>query len=229
MATANITTKHGDLPRDATGSRTPWAVWPLWFAACAVGNALAALSISSVGKVVDAPAALQPLKMAAGPAACLVVLLLPALFQWLILRQWFARAGWWIPASGVGWLLGLAALSWGIAVADTQGETPFARVAVPAAFLVPGVIAGTAQWLVLRRNVAHAAWWILASGSGWAAGQWAFMSLAGTGQGRYFEGGALNQALAGAASGVASGAITGLALVLLLQASGKQSARGSLS
>jgi len=46
---------------------------------------------------------------------------------------------------------------------------------------------------------------------------WAFMSLAGTGQGRYFEGGTLSQALAGAASGALSGAVTGLALVLLLR------------
>jgi len=43
------------------------------------------------------------------------------------------------------------------------------------------------------------------------------MSLAGTGQGRYFEGGTMSQAIAGAASGTISGGMTGLALVLLLR------------
>jgi hypothetical protein len=178
---------------------------------------LAAIAVSSVGKVIDAPAAPQFFKMVAQPAAVLVVLTLPAFLQWLILRRWFPRAGWWIPASGAGWFLGLLVLGWGIAVADTQGESAFARVAVPAGFLLPGAVAGAVQWLVLRRGVAHAGWWVLASGIGWVAGLWAFMSLAGTGQGRYFEGGVLTQALAGAASGALSGAITGLALVWLMR------------
>jgi len=85
-----------------------------------------------VGKVIDAPATPDLLKFVAQPGAFLVVLILPAFLQWLILRHWFPRAGWWIPASGVGWFLGFLLLSWGIAVADTQGETAFARVAVPA-------------------------------------------------------------------------------------------------
>src|ERR1700681_3219842 len=44
---------------------------------------------------------------------------LPAFLHWLILRRLFARAGWWIPASVVGWLLGYIAVNVGIAGADT--------------------------------------------------------------------------------------------------------------
>jgi hypothetical protein len=102
-------------------------------------------------------------------------------------------------------------------VADTQGESAFARVAVPAGFLLSGAVAGAVQWLVLRRGASYAGWWVLASTIGWVAGMWAFISLAITGQGRYFEGGVLSQAIAGVACGALFGAVTGLALVWLMR------------
>jgi hypothetical protein len=224
VANSTVETKRGEvqsfnaeIPPARVSHHLGWALWPLWVAACALGNALAAIAFSSVGKIIDAPTAPQFIKMAAQPAAFLVVLTLPAFLQWLILRHWFRPAGWWIPASGAGWFLGLMLLGWGIAVADTQGESAFARIAVPAGFLLPGAVAGAVQWLVLRRGVSHAGWWVLASSIGWVAGMWTFMSLAGTGQGRYFEGGVMSQAIAGAASGALSGAVSGLALVWLMR------------
>jgi hypothetical protein len=75
-------------------------------------------------------------------------------FQWLVLRRYLSRAGWWIVASAVGWAVGIA-LSW-IVHWDDVG------------FVAIGAIVGAVQWLILRRQVRRAGWWILASAVGWA-------------------------------------------------------------
>ena len=66
-----------------------------------------------------------------------------------------------------------------------------------------GTVLGVPQWLVLRRQVARASWWVLASTVGWVVG--GFLSGA-------FEGGVVGRAVIGAVYG----AITGAVLVRLL-------------
>jgi hypothetical protein len=62
-----------------------------------------------------------------------------------------------------------------------------------------GTVVGVLQWLVLRRQVARAGWWVLASTVGWVVGM------------------PLGDSVGGPALGAAYGAITGTALVLLLR------------
>jgi hypothetical protein len=135
----------------------------------------------------------------------------PAFLHWLILRRLFARAGWWIPASVVGWLLGYIPLNVGIAGADTGQGFLFIseRYVFAVACAAAGALAGTLQWLVLKRWVACAGWWVLASSISWVGTAWVYASLT--------RGNDVHIVLGGAASGTLSGAITGLALVWLLR------------
>jgi len=73
--------------------------------------------------------------------------------QWLILRREVSRAGWWVLASTVtvGFAVGAAG-----AVLDEGVGSALGGV-------VLGASVGIAQWLILRREVSRAGWWVLAS------------------------------------------------------------------
>jgi hypothetical protein len=81
------------------------------------------------------------------------------IMQCLVLYRRIPRAWQWIVATAIGWLAGLAII------------IPI----VPAGFgflsgAVLGAATGTAQWLLLRRSVYWAGWWILVSALAWATG-----------------------------------------------------------
>lgn len=83
-----------------------------WIAATAAGVALA----GSVGGVIVSVQVLLPetdqLPYVAVATAGLEWMLiggtLPGLLQWLVLRQWVRRAGWWLPGSAFAWATGIA-------------------------------------------------------------------------------------------------------------------------
>ena len=175
-----------------------WAVWPLWVAASAVGNGLGAVAADRSHDVQSVPILIT---------ALLVILTLPAILQWLVLRHWLPRAGWWILASAVGNFLGFFPISWGI---NRLGPSPYASpVAAFAAFLLSGAVPGAAEWLVLRRWVWRAGWWVLARSIGSFGAIYVFGFVTRGADVRFF--------LGGLASGALSGAIAGLALMLLLR------------
>jgi hypothetical protein len=72
--------------------------------------------------------------------------------QWLVLRRQVSRSGWWVLASTVGGAVGGA-----MALVVDEAQI-FAIV-----LAMFGASVGIAQWLVLRRQVARAGWWVLAS------------------------------------------------------------------
>jgi len=140
--------------------------------------------------------------------ALLVILTLPAILQWLVLRHWLPRAaGWWILASAAGKFLGFFPIAWGI---NRLPPSPYASaVAAFAAFLLSGAVRGAAEWLVLRRGVWRAGWWVLARSIGSFGAIYVFGFVTRGADVRFF--------LGGLASGALSGAIAGLALMLLLR------------
>jgi hypothetical protein len=106
--------------------------------------------------------------------------LLTGFLQYLLLRRYLPRIGWWIAATALGWPLGIAGVYLVYAALPAALEAsstwPLALVLVSV-----GGATGLAQWLVLRRRVRRAGWWILASALGCglvrlAAGE-AFTSL----------------------------------------------------
>ena len=106
--------------------------------------------------------------------------------QWVILQHHIRRSGHWILASVVGWTIGWLLVFIGV-------PSGFGLLAG----LVLGAAVGIAQWLLLRREVHWAGWWIIVSTLAWAAG--------------------LGLTPGFLTSGVIAGAMTGLALDLLLQ------------
>ncbi|HLC02021.1 MAG TPA: hypothetical protein VJK02_03220 [Anaerolineales bacterium] len=89
-------------------------------------------------------------------------------FQWLVLRRWIKRAGAWIPATAIGFLIGGPV--WGFLTATREGiPLPFYRPL--AAFAAAGLIIGLVQWLALvRAKVRGGFWWPVISGVAFGAG-----------------------------------------------------------
>jgi hypothetical protein len=175
--------------------------WLLWVTATALGCAL--------GSTIFHAQEHYPLKVLSGPVALIVAFVLPAVLQSLVLRLRVMQAGWWIVASGIGSLLSLIPLAWGLAVADTQGESTFAQVAVPAAFALAGTCAGICEFMALRRWFRRAGWWILFRSMASFSAIYVFSRMTRAADVHFF--------LGGGASGAVSAAITGLMLIWLLR------------
>jgi hypothetical protein len=106
--------------------------------------------------------------------------------QWLVLKQRMIRSRRWIPATAAGWAVG-----WAIAFVAVPAELGFLYG------LALGAATGITQWLVLRREVHWAAWWVLISALAWTL--------------------ALGPLSREPVVGVTPGALTGVALELLLR------------
>ena len=185
-----------------------WGFWILWVAGSTVGFALGSTAKQYAGTLMgDASPAVIVLTVSIGLYP--LVATLPGFLHWLVLRRWFPQAGWWVLASGAGSLLGYLPMGWGLGVGDTQGETAFARFAIPASMAVAGAVVGTLQWLVLRRWVSRAGWWVSASSVSWVAAESAYLNLTRAGDVHLISGAAV--------SGALSGAIMGLTLVGLMR------------
>jgi hypothetical protein len=129
--------------------------------------------------------------------------------QWLVLRERLDHAGWWVPASAAGWALAQAI---GDPLIGILGENVTGLIHT----FGTGLLVGLLQWLILRRQVKRAGWWVLASTllvfGGLLAG-----AAAGFGLG-LVKGGLANATLFGFAGGAAFGMTTGAVLGRLLRA-----------
>jgi hypothetical protein len=138
--------------------------------------------------------------------------------QWLVLRRQIAAAGWWVLASTLGFAIApIAAIAGVMAMSQVMsldGNPMAAPILLGVLF---GVLSAIMPWLVLRRQVARAGWWVpahlLGSLVGGAMGIVAFHVMALIG---FYQ---FPWAAAGAMFGAGLGAITGITLVWLLHQS----------
>ncbi len=85
--------------------------------------------------------------------------ILVGIFQWLVLQGRLVRPWRWIAATSIGWLLGyFITLYW---IPSEPGTLTG---------LTLGLTTGIAQWIVLRRELHWAGWWIIFSIMGWVTG-----------------------------------------------------------
>jgi hypothetical protein len=178
---------QADGGNDQTGSGSLAAgrgFWLTWVLASAAGWAVGGAIGAAVGSSRE-PFVAGFVVVAAGGV-------LAGMLQSLVLRRQVAAAGWWAVAT-IGAMAAVGVLVIAVGVVD-------AGVGAAAS----GTVLGVVQWLVLRRRVAQAGWWVLASTVGWVVG--GFLSGA-------FEGGVAGWTTIGAVYG----AITGAALVWLLR------------
>lgn len=140
--------------------------------------------------------------------------------QWVLLRREVAAAWRWVVASALGWVVGLSLFAEGSRVlnallagvlaaagvvhAGNLKKFPFEIFDLPFGGAVAGAAIGVLQWLLLRRNVTAAGWWVLASAIGWAVAYIApWMGTASVGP--------------ATALGMITGSLTGALLVWLLR------------
>jgi len=98
------------------------------------------------------------------------------LMQWLALRRVVQRAGFWVPASIIGFTI---SSSIHVVVCNVWGypyDLGFRDGALvwAAASALGGALAGLLQQRILRHQVCHSAWWVPASAAGWGLGMIGF-------------------------------------------------------
>ena len=138
-------------PSSAAG----WGLSLLWVLVCAAGWAVGARLVAAAGPSADL--------IAAGYARVAAGAILAGALQWLVLRRHLDGAAWWIPASA------LAVAAAGVVV-FAGGAVVGADAGWVAGAGLSGTLLGTVQWLVLRRQLDGAAWWVPASTVGWVVG-----------------------------------------------------------
>lgn len=91
---------------------------------------------------------------------------LSGLLQFLLIRKFISKAGWWILATFLGWMtpFGIAKIA---SLFDPAGWAFYTISAVSILFGTVGGVLGLAQWLVLKAQVRLAGWWILISALAW--------------------------------------------------------------
>ena len=86
--------------------------------------------------------------------------LLTGVLQYVLLRRYLPRMGWWVLVTVAGWFLGVLLIA-----LPGWLDTPLNNLDL--IFLVMGLAIGITQWLLLRRRLPLAGWWIAASALGW--------------------------------------------------------------
>ena len=121
-------------------------------------------------------------------------------------RRWWADRGRRLLVGGKAW-------------DATWSANPVRVVGGLAGMGLFGTVLGALHWLVLRRRVARAGWWVLASGVGWVTGAPVGAVLGGglSAALGWSGSGAIDWALTWAGVGAIYGAITGRVLVWLLR------------
>ena len=206
-------------------TRAGWRFWLQWVLASMLGfgvgaamagfipNSITSMtcmqssSDSLIDRLTNFPCNLQTLVL----LLMVVILGLAGGFmQWLVLRRRIAGTGWWVPASTLS--LPAAPVIANGAMILGGGISVAAPILLGVLF---AILSGIMPWLVLRRQLARAGWWIpahlLGSLVGVALGVVGFHAVGLIG---FYQ---FAWAAAGAMFGAGLGAITGFILVWLLR------------
>lgn len=170
--------------------RPSWRVWFLWLMASALGWS-EGMYLGWTGGGDPMMLRSVPADLAGGVTGLALGGLLLCVLQWLVLRSHLRDAGRWVLAGVVA----MAVSSAGILGAGSG----MPEVAWFASVWTLGLLMGLLQWLVLRREIDGAGWWVVASPIAWAVGL------------------PLGEMVGPLGHGAAYGAITGAALVVLLR------------
>ena len=86
--------------------------------------------------------------------------LLTSFFQYILLRRCLPKMGWWIVATGLGWMSVWVILQMSFSWFGSNFNLILG-------FSLIGTLIGFFQWLLLRQRLPKATWWILANTLGW--------------------------------------------------------------
>lgn len=133
-----------------------WRLWLQWVLANAAPFLLVYVLIASIGALLGHDAQ--------GVLSYIVLVLTLVMLQWAVLRQKVEGARWWLLVTLLGIPLGAAVGIPVLAMMDVSGQEVLGALVGITLF---GSVLGLMQWLVLRRHVRGAGWWILASAASW--------------------------------------------------------------
>jgi hypothetical protein len=183
-----------------------------------VGFAVPAIALPIFVALGWSDAAIAPLTLLAGACEGLAVgfaqaLVLERVLADLSRREWMVATAW-----GAVLAYALAAI-WNLMLNVTNGvftvAVIIAGIFIGIAFLLA---MGTTQWLVLRKHVPRAGWWIPANALAWPAGvAMPFITIALVPDGSPIAFHIIAGVVGGVLMGFFVGALTGAALVWLLQ------------
>ena len=91
------------------------------------------------------------------------------LAQWLVLRRLIPLSPLWVLAFPVGWVLSML-VPVAIPASLWQIVDSESAITLTILYIVMGAVIGLPQWLMLRRRLTKAAWWILGSSVGMGLG-----------------------------------------------------------
>jgi hypothetical protein len=174
-----------------------WVFWSGWLLATALGWAAGWAVGAPISELVARPIGETGAMLAAetlGAAVAWGTLgLTSGVLQWLILRRYMSSAGWWVPASVIGWAV-VGSVRWSQGPLTEEVLSGFFRTfeEMGLSWLIPlwgivigllfdgvmGLVVGVAQRPVLKRHVERAGRWVLISAVAWATGAVAMGLLA---------------------------------------------------
>jgi hypothetical protein len=185
--------------------RAGWKLWLLWLGANLLGWTVGQVFYQSLGGFWNQ----WPLALILGIAALLLMGLALGALQALVLLHRLPGVYAWVLATGLGVLVGLfAGIYFLLLYMNAPGPFDWSGLAQGALL---GLALGFAQWLVLRRSVQRAGWWVLVNVLAWSLGFLAAFLVTGAAVGTAAT------TFSGAVTGLVSGALTGVALVWLLR------------
>ncbi len=163
-----------------------WKLWFQWILANAVGETVGLGGTLLIGGLLFLNAQKTMGDVAAAALAVLAGTFIEGIVvgtaQWLVLHRPLKSIRWrvWVLATAIGafvaWTLGMIPSTFMLASPDTGAATSaqmsdlmvYALAAVMG--FVLGSILGVPQWLVLRRHLPKAGWWVLANALAWMVG-----------------------------------------------------------
>ena len=176
-----LTRPRESVPPLAPGIREAgWALWLGWLVVSAGGWALGWWVAPSVGELVIWPIAeavdIALAEIVGGAVSWGILGLALGVGQWLLLQRHIRKAGWWVPASVTGWAVA-GSVRWvqgpimdpimfevgaGLGEIGWELVAPIIGIGLGMVFDgVTGLVVGSAQWLVLQRQVPRAGRWVL--------------------------------------------------------------------
>ncbi|MFZ2098615.1 MAG: hypothetical protein WAV05_18440 [Anaerolineales bacterium] len=164
-------------------SRPRWFFYPAWVAlsgisipiAAVIVWALISLAVKVIGGTIQVGGQTHFTEdYLTGYIGLLFFGLTSGYLQYLLLRRHLPRMGWWIAATTSGLLLG--AIGERLLLPTMYSTLDSMWLGILGTVVIFGPM-GLVQWLVLRRRVSHAIWWIPASILGWYVVAWGLYSL----------------------------------------------------
>jgi len=158
------------------GGQVGWRFGLRWVlltaAGWVIGLPLGFVFVAVAGWIIGIPEGSDSIILKLGldnAAGFIFIVAVVSLMQWLALRRVVRRAGFWVPASIIGFTVSssihaVVCYVWGYP--DNLDHFP-GTVVWAMAFVVGGTLAGVLQQCILRRQVCHSAWWVPASAVGW--------------------------------------------------------------